>query len=60
METTDQPFMLDAPDEEQFLAAAGQLLGERQERSAALLEQVENYRSLAHQDAKDALALLKE
>ena len=60
METTDQPFMLDAPDEEQFLAAAGQLLRERQERSAALLEQVENYRSLAHQDAKDALALLKE
>ncbi|MBO5670918.1 MAG: polysaccharide pyruvyl transferase family protein, partial [Clostridia bacterium] len=60
METTEQPFMLDGPDEEKFLAAAAQLLAERQTRSDALVKQLQTYRDLAHQDAKDALSLLKE
>ncbi len=60
METTGQPFMLDEPDEDAFLSCVEQLLSERERLSAELLDMIPSYRALAHQDAKEALELLKE
>ena len=59
METTDQPFMLDGPDEEQFLSAAKQILCERESISAAMQEKLQTYRDLARRDAKDVFDLMR-
>ncbi len=60
MEMTEQPFMLERPDEEAFLAYADQILSRRESISASLLEKCVPWRALAMQDAADALDLLKE
>lgn len=60
METAEQPFMLDVPEEETFLAYAQKIRAERESISAALLEKRESWRALAMQDAADAIGLLKE
>lgn len=60
METTGQPMMLDAPDEDAFLACAARLLAERDAMAGALLEKIPSYRALAHRDAADALGLMRE
>ena len=60
METAGLPYMLEEPEETQFLDCAAQILSERAAISAALLEHVQSYRTLAYRDAEDALALLNE
>ena len=60
METTGQPYMLEEPDEDRFLSFVTQLLDGREVLSASLLAQIPTLRSLAHQDAADALGLMRE
>lgn len=60
MEMSEQPFMLDGPDEDAFLACADRILSDRDTISAALLEKCVPWCALAMQDAADALDLLKE
>ena len=58
LELTEQPFILETPEEAQFLACVAALMEQREKISASLCAKNGEFRALAMRDAEEALALL--